>query len=275
MSLRLDWKFWLVLIATLAGVLVPVWLWRADLAARSLHFRQISRTSLQPPDTAKTLDLKVSVAGTELQSPYLTVVELLNDGTRPVPAADFESPIELATTEKTTIVRATITAAKPPDLAPSIAVEDGKMKLKPMLLNPGDSLTIAILTTGAEPTISSRARIAGVPSVPVIDAREKSHSPIRSIVLLAAALLYFAASSLVVGGWPSQGVRLRPRSAFLVFLVAAFGGALPLTLSLEALGVDGFWPLVGVFIGCMMAASVIAGWINRPEKKPSDGGGAA
>lgn len=81
--MRFDWKFWIPLIVALASVIVPVWLWQADLTAHSLHFKKISQTSLQPPATAKALDLKISVGGAELPTPYLTVFELINDGAKP------------------------------------------------------------------------------------------------------------------------------------------------------------------------------------------------
>jgi hypothetical protein len=267
MTIRFDWKFWVVLVATLAGVLVPVWLWRADLDARSLHFRKLSQTSLQPPDTAKALDLRVSVGGAELQAPYLTVFELVNDGARPVPATDFESPLEIASKNKAEIVRTSITGAKPADLAPSLSVEAGALKIKPMLLNPGDSVTIAVLTTKEEPIFTSRARIAGVRTVPIVDVQGKAMSPGRIAFTLIAGLLCFVAANLVVGAWPSEGVNLRPRASFAVFVVAAFGAAVFLTGGLESLGIEGFWPLMGTFIGCMLLTSLFASWLNRPELK--------
>ena len=261
----------MVLVATLAGVLVPVWLWKADLAARSLHFRKVSQTSLQPPDTAKALELKVSVAGAEIPTPYLTVFELVNDGTRPVPSSDFESPIELVPANKAVIARTSVTGTKPADLAPSLVADALSMKLKPMLLNPGDSVTIAVLTSGeAEPTFISRARIAGVQSVPIIDAQNKTPSPIRSGIILAAALLCLVGANLVIDGWPFQGVRLRPRAVFLIFMVSSTGAALFFTVTLETLGLNGFWPLIAAFVACMLITSPISSWLNRPEPKSSE-----
>lgn len=250
--------------ATLAGVLVPVWLWRADLEARSLHFRKLSQTSLQPPDSAKVLDLRISVAGSEIQAPYLTVFELINDGARPVPASDFESPLEIMSKNKAEIVRASITAAKPADLTPTLLVEGGTLKIKPMLLNPGDSVTIAVLTTKDEPAFVSKARIAGVRTVPIVDVQTKAIAPSGVGFILLAGFICFVAANLVLGAWPTSGVRLRPRASFLIFMVAASGAAVFLTAVLEVLGIEGFWPLLVAFIACMLLTSLISTWFNRP-----------
>lgn len=271
MTIRFDWKFWVVLVATLAGVFVPVWLWKADLAARSLHFKKVSRTSLQPPDAAKTLELKVSVAGAELTKPYLSVFELVNDGSRPVLSSDFESPIELVPANKAVIVRASVTGATPPDLAPSLLAGAVFVKITPMLLNPGDSVTIAVLTTGEEePIFSSRARIAGIQSVPIVDAYSKARSPVRVGMAIAGVLLWLVSANLVVDGWPSRGVRLRPRSAFLVFMASGVGASFLLIVALEALGINGFWSLLAAFVVCILITNLISRWLNRPELQLSE-----
>jgi hypothetical protein len=263
MTIRIDWKFWLVLAATVAGVLVPVWLWRADLDARSLHIRKISQTSLQPPDTAKSLDLHVFAGGAELTNAYVTVFELINDGTRPVPAGDFESPLEIYCENNAEIIRASLTKVTPPDLAPTVGLENGSVRIKPTLLNPGDSMTLAIITTKNDPTFSSRARIAGVRTVPIIEEQKKSGSPLLTVLAAIAILTSMVSVNLVFEAWPSSGVTLRPRASFVVFLVATCGAAIPLTSVLPKIGIDGVWPSVGVYTACFLLTNLLAKWLNR------------
>lgn len=263
MTIRFDWKFWLILAITLAGVLVPVWLWRADLEARSLHFRTLSQTSLQPPDTAKALDLKISVGESELKSPYLTVFELVNDGTRPVPSSDFESSIEINTTQAD-IIRVSITGVKPSDLSPSLVIDAGKLKIEPMLLNPGDSVTFAVLTINEQPSFLSKARISGVQSVPIINAQNKSKSSLGIALAILAGILSLIAANLVIDGWPTRGIKLRPRSSFVVFAVAAIGATIYLSAGLEGLGIKGLIPFIVTFAVLMVLTSLISIWLNRP-----------
>lgn len=265
MNLRIDWKFWIALVATLAGVVVPVWLWRADLEARSLHFKMLSQTSLHPLDAPKTLDLKVSAAGIELPTPYLTVFELINNGEKPVPSADFETPIEIVATNKARIVRTSVTKASPEDLVPSISTEEAAVKIKPLLFNPGDSLTIAILTSGDQPAFVSRARIAGIRSVPIVDEREKI-TP-RWVVAVSAVvmLMALAAAGVVVDGWPSAGVHLRPRSAFLTFVVAMILAAFAAVIGFDSMGVKGVWPVILTMALAVGLMSYFAAWWNRKQ----------
>ncbi|MFJ7565438.1 hypothetical protein ACIQW9_00575 [Herminiimonas sp. NPDC097707] len=266
MKIRFDWKFWIPLGVTLASVIVPVWLWQADLTARSLHFKKISQTSLQLPATAKALDLKISAADAELPSPYLTVFELINDGAKPVPSSDFESPIEIIPSNAATVIRTSINGTNPRDLTPAVSVDAGLISIKPMLFNPGDSVTIAVLTTGEEPIFSSRARIVGIHTVPIIDAQPKAKiSILFSLAMLLTALISFVALNLVLGGWPSAGVHLRPRSAFLIFILADGAAAVSIFAGLESFGVTGYLPILAT-LGCgVLVTGFMANWLNRAE----------
>lgn len=264
MKMRFDWKFWITLLITFASVVVPIWLWQADISSRSIHFKKISQTSLQPPDTAKALDLKMSVDNAELPAPYLTVFELINDGARPISSSDFESPIEIVSTNAAVIVRTSINEKNPLDLAPIITLDNGLIRIKPMLLNVGDSVTIAVLTTGGEPKFLSRARIAGVQSVPILDAKPKSKLPIWvGLILIITALLSLVVLNLVIGGWPFKGVHLRARSAFLIFLLADASAAICVIFGLEAFGVDGLM-LTALVLGVGIFLTLpVAKWMNR------------
>lgn len=265
--MKIDWKFWVVLAATLAGVVVPVWLWRADLSSRSLHFKKISQTSLQPPDTAKELDLKVSIAGTELATPHLTVFELINDGDKPIPATDYESSIDVGVFNGAKIARAMITQKQPSDLAPVLTTDANTISLKAMLFNPGDRLSLAVLTTGEKPEFTSRARIAGVQGVPIVDEAEISRSPGKVVITFFGAIVCFVVAGLVEDGWPFKGKQLRARAAFLIYTFAVLPGSLLLTLGLERVGIEGILPLAASFLIFMLVGGACASWLNKPPKQ--------
>src|SRR5438309_1230053 len=148
MQIRTDWKFIATLFLAVGGIGVPVWLWRADLASHSARVRVISQTALQPESTAALSGLKISVDGRELRTPYLTVLEIENDGTRPIPASDFETPLEIKALDKVKIVRAQVTATLPKDLQPKIVSSADTVKLQPLLLNSNDLITLALVTSG-------------------------------------------------------------------------------------------------------------------------------
>lgn len=266
MSIRFDWKFGLTLLLALASVLVPVWLWQADLSARSLHIKKVSQTSLQPPDSARALSLTISLAGAELPTPYLTVFELVNDGAKPVPSSDFESSIEIAVVNKANIVRTSVTSTNPRDLSPDVSLDAGIVKIKPMLLNPGDSTTFAVLTSGEEPVFASRARIAGVPSVSIDETTSKAGSPTRTAALALVALIFFVVASLTVDGWPLKGSFLRARASFVVSLSGFAAGATLAVGVADSLGYEGFWPAMALAVVGLVIAGFVSSWLNAAEK---------
>lgn len=243
---------------------MPVWLWRADLASRSLHFVILSQTPLQPLESETIPDLAVTIGNTKIAAPFLTVLELLNDGSRPVPSNDFESPIEILADTGVNIVRARVTNANPKDIMVELATEPQSVILKPFLINPGDSVTIAVLTEGKSPVFRSRARISGISSVPIIDSSEVSKSPILSVLAALGALLSLVASSTVINAWPSKGGYLRPRAAFLIYAVGSFAGAFLIMFMLSILGIAGFWAFIATFGVASISAVSAANWLNAP-----------
>ena len=59
MPLTLDLKFVVSLLATLAGVLVPVWLWQSDLASRSIEVKIVSIADLHPSNAPKLNGIQI------------------------------------------------------------------------------------------------------------------------------------------------------------------------------------------------------------------------
>ncbi|MFZ2326516.1 MAG: hypothetical protein WAW73_06330 [Rhodoferax sp.] len=189
--------------------------------------------------------------------------ELINDGAKPISSADFESPIEMVATNKAGIVRAIVTETNPPNLAPSVSVEDGRLKLKPMLINPGDSMTMALLTKGEAPSFRPQARIAGVQSVPLVEEVKKSLSVTAMFLFLAAGSLFAIIANMAYSGTPSTEIQLRPRATFLVFIMAAQGAAMCLLVVFQGMGVDGVWPVIVAMIALTAITAPISNWLNR------------
>lgn len=263
-----------MLLAAVAGAAVPLWLWRADLVAHSLHFRLAAQTSLQPDEKNALKGLTLSIDGVELESPYLSVFELINDGSKPIAAADFESPIELRLEPNAFVARARVTATMPKDLEPVLVTDRQSVKLKPLLLNPADIVTIAIITSGAPPQFSPRTRIAGVAAVPLQDATKTSISGAKKwyfgALLFLFSYLCFLSYWIVADGLLNKaGVRLRRRAAALVAVVNAMGAAVPIILFFDIISEDRSWLVVLSFLGLGVAATITAKFWNRavPDDK--------
>ena len=268
-----DWKFLVTLLAAVASTVVLVWILRAELTAGSLHFRLAAQTALQPGEKNTVKGLKISIDGVELESPYLSVFELINDGAKPILTADFESPIELRVDPNASVARARVTATTPKDLEAELVTEKQSVKLKPLLFNPKDTVTIAIITSGKRPQFSSRARIAGVSGVPLVDATKSSKLGGKKWLVLAAGFLLAVCYWIASDGFLNRAVYLRPRAAVLVSVVSGLTGAAAIGAFLvDAFGLQEFWQIVISTIGVGTAAAIAAAfWSHREIEEKTRG----
>ncbi len=228
-----DWKYLLTIIAAIAGVLVPVLIWRADLSSKAVAVRIASQTQLQPKSAAPLTTLHVTVGGVPLKDPYLTVFTITNSGDRPIQATDFEGPIQILGTGATKLALLQAGESKPDGIVAEAVLSDGVAALKPLLLNPGDELSIAIVTSDGLPTFFTRGRIAGVKEIE-FDSRSATDKQRRLLYLKfpVATLLFISYSFtfMCFMAWPRM--RLKRITHLLIAVPCAIGGLL---LSLEPL----------------------------------------
>jgi hypothetical protein len=220
--MKLDWKFFLGTVVAVAGIAATIYVWRADLSSKAVTVRTVSRTALQPQQASGVQGLRVLIDNNQLMSPWLVVVEVKNTGIRPISASEFESPLEITAGTDSTIIRAQLTSTAPRDIQPRIAVEQGTLKISPLLLNPDDTITIAAIADRGAPTISARSRIAGVSSITVQDDTKKG--PSIALGVVGAAFVFFAtmASGICQLLWESADrVRLKRRGALLLYAITS------------------------------------------------------
>lgn len=276
MALFSNWKFLATLAVAIAGVVVPVWLWQADLNSKSLSIKLATRVPLQPVEKESLQGMEISVDGQRIESPYLVVLEITNDGSKPILASDFESPLVIRLSSDTYFVRARITNKTPKDIDTDISAEKTEISLKPALLNPKDSVSVTVVTAGVAPILETRARVAGIPSISIADNTIKKRNTARLIFLaLAAALLAVASIVAYEGALSSKGVILRRRAAAFVALMSAFPSVLAFMTFLEELGITDFWYFFFYYMLMMIPMGLIASALNRNrstiENAPSVG----
>jgi hypothetical protein len=262
MNSLFNWKY-LTLLVTIVSVVVPVWIWRADLSSRSLQFRIASQVSLQPDNANSIQGLQVSVDGVPLKSPYLSVLELSNDGEKPIPSSDFEAPLEIRIGEDSSVARAQVTATNPKDVEATLTWELQSLKIKPLLLNPKDVVTISILTSGKKPEFTTRARIAGISAVPIDDSAGKPKK-LQTVMLFFSALILFAASSITNNGFFAHDpIFLRKRAAILVSTSTGFVGAILFIVFIDIVGITSLWQIILSFIGIILVSILLGVFWNR------------
>lgn len=211
---QFDWKFFLTLAITIASVVVPVWLWQVDLSSKALSLTVKSTVELQPKEINALDGIQLSVDGTTLESPYVSVLELSNSGSKPIVTSDYEAPIKISTRSPSKLVKIRMTFSTPPSLEPAISLAAGVVLLQPLLLNPGDTVRITAVTANARPEFTARARVTGVAEINVSDAqiaRETKRYWFGKIVSVLLLMLYIInLNEFVITGLRRHTLLLRP-----------------------------------------------------------------
>lgn len=128
-----DWKYVVMLLVAIAGVGISVWLWQVDLSSRSLTVRLVSSIPLlQQEKSGVLLDLELRLDGVKIDAPYLSTVEISNDGSKPIASSDFESPLALGVGADTQIIRAKVGTSTRRDLPAIVAAHKNAVKLQPL-----------------------------------------------------------------------------------------------------------------------------------------------
>ncbi len=187
MQRQIDWKFISTTALTIAGLLaaiaIPFLIWKVDLQSKSVTVKSLSVVGLMPIKPA--IDgITLSVGGEVVDSVFVSTLSLSNDGSKPIPAADFESEISIFAGEKSQIMRVQVDNKIPDNLPVSVKSEKSKISLAPMLLNPGDVFKLVVISSGDKPTWRPAARIAGINELK-LDESEQSATPVRRIIFSA------------------------------------------------------------------------------------------
>jgi hypothetical protein len=204
-----DWKgnasLLVGIIGIVASIVVPVWLWKMDLQAKSISIRVLSVARLQPPGSALD-NIKVTLDGHEVKDAVLTTIQIVNNGAKPIPASDFESPIRLHVFNGAVVVRAQVTESAPSRLPVVLTTGANSVDIQPLLLNAGDSSKILLITSQGIPGFATSGRIAGVSKIGLEFATLQTMSLPMQLIMALMTLVGIAsyignAKSLVHGRW--------------------------------------------------------------------------
>lgn len=266
--MKLDWKFFLTLLITLVGVAVPVWLWQADQNSKSLSVQLITRIALQPKEQESIPGIEISVDGSRLEKPHLVVIVIQNNGSKPISATDFESPVQIRLESESSFVRASVTNQVPKDIEAILSTERQSVSLNPTLLNPRDEISITAITSGAPPIFNTKARIFGISNIVMEDSTTEKPNKIKLALLLLWSILSLIGYSLMTDVlFNTKGGHLRQRAAALIALITGVTGGIGLSTFFKEIGLHVEWYInMLLFIIIIIPSFFIASALNRSEK---------
>lgn len=223
-----DWKFVATSVIAIAALVIP----QIDLSSRSLTVRLLSSAALQPAQNIQ--NLQISLNGQNVESPYVSTIELANTGSKPITSADFDGALKILISNDAKLVSAEITKTTPKNIPVQVSTSADTMAISPFLSNTKDSVTIAAITSGPRPELEVRARIVGVNEVPLEDTTVQSSSHLQALYGVAIAIglvfLYFIYGPIAF----RNNVIVIPRGLSLcTSIVCALAGARLLTLNLS------------------------------------------
>jgi hypothetical protein len=170
-------------IVTLLALLIEVYFWVRD------DHRSKKRLVINQSDVSTLINRAVRLDGRTLnvflgdepvKNFAISRIEVVNAGGAPIVSADFESSIFIDYRNVDKIYYAEVRG--PEGLRPAIAVQDSRVVIEPLLLNPGDRFVIEagvdLTRQDSQLNIAALGRIAGVPEIEVSEIeKSKQHDP--------------------------------------------------------------------------------------------------
>ena len=255
-----DWKFFLTISVAIAGVVMPL-VWQSDFSSKSMELRLSSIASLEPASQIR--NLQIFLDGEKLEAPYSSTLELVNTGSKTILSKDFDTSIEISLNDGARYASAEITSTNPPNLPIEITTADHVLQISKHLSNPGDSVTVSVVTSGESPQFGVKARIAGVKNITLVDQtmpKPKLDDYLRNAIYALTAIGLYAVTaffSIVTFLRPAFGV---PRGAFFLVCGSSYLGAVT---AFSQLHLDLFTQWYVVIPGAL-ASAILVWMINRP-----------
>lgn len=201
-------------IAGVLGVLVSIAaiiLFQRSRESRLLAYRSSVTPELLSVSREIEEEVEIRYRGREVTELEGATVAIINEGNKgiemPKPS-EYEQPVTIDFGEGAEIIGSPrITESVPKDLQASVRVEDGKVVLEPVLLNPGQSISVFTLLSGSKGRVRVRAHIKDVelqwaPSLEV----ETSYRSGRLRQLLVLLLAYpLAIIMFIIMGISEEG----------------------------------------------------------------------
>jgi hypothetical protein len=171
---------WTVLATLLAAaaIWVSIWLYRRQQTRKRLSY-EISVTELvsvhSAADDAKDR-ITIFFDNEQIEQVHLVEARIENNGNVPVSSGDFEGPLAIELGHGAAPLTVDITNKTTPDLRATATHYETGVALAPLLLNPGDGLTLKILARNLQNKVECHYRIVGITEMTDAAAQRQNQS---------------------------------------------------------------------------------------------------
>lgn len=221
------WQFAGIIIALLA-VAVTILIYIMQRQRKRLAFEILSKNQLLTVGEELEGKLKVFYDGELVRDIFLLIVRVSNIGNVAISKTDYEEELSLFTGSTSAILSAVVTDVDPANLDSSLEVNGPYIKIKRILLNPKDSLTIKCLVKDFSGQFSADARIIGVRKVEDSGRR----SAYRIFFVIFSIIVSLIGLYLMVKTTPKQDINPPMLIEFKIGLLVTLIGYVGIFLSM-------------------------------------------
>lgn len=152
-------------------------------------------------------------------------LKFINSGNVPITSNDYERQVSILLDGKSKILSAVVIEMEPNNLDPEVIIDDNRIKIKEILLNPKDTITLKILVSDLD-TFSIDGRIIGIKA---IDDLGKA-SRLQKVLFLIFSIIFLIGMYLLIKHSPAFQVHTlsafsswKAKAGFLMVTVSYIG----------------------------------------------------
>ncbi|MFA0434397.1 hypothetical protein AB4605_21215 [Vibrio cyclitrophicus] len=180
-SVRIGFLF------TLLSILVPIGIAYFESTENELTVEWVSTDNLVS-DTEQGTGLKVFFDEQLVEAPKLIRLQIKNSGTEPISKSDFDTPLQLKFAQGATLLKAIITSTVPTSIPAEVSLESDSIELKPLLLNPEDTINVSIIISGTIDNLEVFGRIANIQSLDLIKHESEKNQASKYVIVIATSV---------------------------------------------------------------------------------------
>jgi len=211
------WQFWGVLLA-LVSIVIPIIIYLLQRQKKALSYSLVSTTHLLTDHEEFEGKLQVLYEGQPAQNISLLILKFINSGNVPITSNDYERQVSILLGENSKILSAVVIEIEPKNLDAEVIIDDNRIRIKEILLNPKDAITLKILVSDLD-TFSIDGRIIGIKAIDNLGKASK----FQKILLFLFSILFIIGFYLQVKHSPQFQSPLLQLSTYYSSLEAKLG----------------------------------------------------
>ena len=242
--------------ASVAAIVIPVVLYLLQVPNKSMTCFLISEARILNVDELGLPDITMTYKGESISRLDAATIEIKNSGNTPITRQDFDRDAYIIFGQGARVIRTEVTNQSPDNLRPTIEVQDNRILMKPILLNPGDSFSVESLVRGKYEAPTVDMRIRGITDIELMSIQHDPSKRRRLVFLSVTGLIllgiYGYASGLINPSilLKSQYIRFRDLAGGLtIVLVSAPGFVMCVFLIIEEANLGGSYRIVYILLG--------------------------